>query len=53
MAVQNLLAGASAAEAAKGINKGDDDGNSALHWAARENRDPSDPSEGADMVGCI
>ena len=36
VAVQNLLAGASAAEAAKGINKGDDDGNSALHWAARK-----------------
>lgn len=38
MAVQQLLAGASAAEAAKGINKGDDDGNSALHWAARKAR---------------
>ena len=38
VAVQALLAGVSADAAAKGINKGDDDGNSVLHWASRKVR---------------
>lgn len=39
VAVQALLAGVSADAAAKGINKGDDDGNSVLHWASRKVRE--------------